>query len=192
MTKMNRRNSKKILDLLKENPNIQRACKKSGIVRSTLYRWMGNDIDFRNEVRDAQEIGQDTMNDFVEAKLIENINSGNPRSIEFYLRHNNPKYASNRTESDYFSKRALARVASMPAGTDQMYYEAEISMYEKAIEILQTRQMIADLTYDPKAPVLPESLGPDFAREFYTAFPDAKEKIQERQDKYNKKKKSES
>ena len=43
------------------------ACKKAGIARSTLYRWMEDDTSFRDDVRDAQEIGQDTMNDYVEA-----------------------------------------------------------------------------------------------------------------------------
>ena len=80
MTKFSRANRNKILGLLRENPNLQRACKKAGIARSTLYRWMEEDTNFRNDVRDAQEIGQDTMNDYVEAKLMENIQNNMQKS----------------------------------------------------------------------------------------------------------------
>lgn len=191
MTKQSRTNKNKILELLKENPNLQRACKKAGFARSTVYRWMEEDIDFRDDVRNAQEIGYDTMNDYVEAKLMENIQTNNQRSIEFYLRHNNQRYASTRVETEYFDKRGVGRVGMMPYGVDGMYYTGEIQMYDKATELMQLRQMIDDVkseTRDPDEPVPPEALSKDFAREFYAAFPDAKEKIDAQMKEYTLKK----
>lgn len=191
MTKQSRTNKNKILELLKENPNLQRACKKAGFARSTVYRWMEEDIDFRDDIRDAQEIGQDTMNDYVEAKLMENIQGNNQRSIEFYLRHNNPKYASSRVESEYFGKRGISRVTTIPYGVDQMYYSGEIQMHDKAMEVKRIRQMMSDAlaeTHDPNKPVPPEALGKEFAREFYAFFPGSEEKVRNQMEEYRKSK----
>jgi hypothetical protein len=174
MTKPNQKNKSKILEILKENPNFQRACKKAGFARSTVYRWMESDPDFRDDVRDAQEIGQDTMNDYVEAKLLENIQNNNQRSIEFYLRHNNPKYASTHVETEYFAKRGIGRAATMPIGVDQVYYSAELRLLDKAAEVLTIQQMLRDIkseAFDPDEPIDPELLGAEFARELYDAFP---------------------
>ena len=170
-----------------------RACKTIGIARSTLYRWMDNDTAFRDAVRDAQEIGQDTMNDYVESKLIENARNGVPRSIEFFLRHNNPKYASNRVETEYFDKRGIGRVTHLPIGVDGMYYNGELKMLDAINERLMIRRelmeaKIAGGMYDPNEPVDVEAFGKIFAEEFYHAFPDAKEKIAEQMNEYRKKK----
>ena len=173
-----------------------RACKTVGIARSTLYRWMENDTFFRDAVRDAQEIGQDTMNDYVESKLIENARNGVPRSIEFFLRHNNPKYASNRVETDYFDKRGVGRATHLPVGIDGMYYSGELKMLDDIAERLTIRRglveaKIAGGMYDPDEPIDIESLGAMFAEEFYRAFPDAKEKIAEQKQEYRAKKRQE-
>lgn len=173
-----------------------RACKTIGIARSTLYRWMENDTSFRDAVRDAQEIGQDTMNDYVESKLIENARNGVPRSIEFFLRHNNPKYASNRVETDYFDKRGVGRVTHLPVGIDGMYYGGELKMLDAITDRLKIRRELAEAKiaggmYDPDEPVDIEAFGKVFAEEFYRAFPDAKEKITEQMQEYRMKKRRE-
>lgn len=186
---MSKSSKKRILEILEDNPNILRACKILGISRSTMYRWMDNDIIFRDAVRNSQEIGQDTMNDFVESKLIQSIRDGSTRSIEFYLRHNNPKYASNRVESEHFDKRSVGRMAYMPSGVDGMYYSTEINVNDTLAERMRIRQelneaKIAGGMYDPEKPIAIEMLGKIFAEEFYAAFPDAKEKISEQMQEY--------
>ena len=192
MTKFSRAYRNKILSLLRENPNLQRACKKAGIARSTLYRWMEENIGFRDDVRDAQEIGQDTMNDYVEAKLMENIQNNTQRSIEFYLRHNNPKYASTRVETEYFDKRGIGRITHLPIGIDPMYYSGEIDILDKLVERMELRRMANEAKeYDPNRPIRPEQLGSMFAEEFYRAFPDAKDVIDEQLREYDKKKQQE-
>lgn len=197
MTKFSRANRNKILGLLRENPNLQRACKKAGIARSTLYRWMEDYISFRDDVRDAQEIGQDTMNDYVEAKLMENIQNNTQRSIEFYLRHNNPKYASTRVETEYFDKRGIGRITHLPVGIDPMYYSGEIDMLDKLAERAELRRQIREAKlesddYDPDMPVRPERFGEIFAEEFYRAFPTAKDIINDQMHEYFKKKRQEN
>ena len=188
MTKFSRANRNKVLGLLRENPNLQRACKKAGIARSTLYRWMEDDTSFRDDVRDAQEIGQDTMNDNVEAKLMENIQNNMQKSIEFYLRHNSQKYASTRVETEYFDKRGVGRITHLPVGIDPMYYSGEIDMLDKLAERMELRRIVNEAKgYDPNRPVRPEQLGSMFAEEFYRAFPDAKDTIDEQLREYDMK-----
>jgi len=158
---------------------------------------MEDDTSFRDDVRDAQEIGQDTMNDYVEAKLMENIQNNTQRSIEFYLRHNNPKYASTRVETEYFDKRGIGRVSHMPVGIDPMYYSGELDMLDKLAERMELRRQMHEAKmeagdYDPNQPIQPERLGAMFAKEFYSAFPDAKEIISDQMDEYFKKKRQES
>ncbi len=196
MTKFSRVYRNKILSLLRENPNLQRACKKAGIARSTLYRWMEDDTEFRDDVRDAQEIGQDTMNDYVEAKLMENIQNNTQRSIEFYLRHNSPKYASTRVETEYFDKRGIGRITHLPIGIDPMYYSGEIDMLDKLAERMELRRAMNEAKfdtedYDPNRPIRPERLGKMFAEEFYQAFPNAKDIIDDQLYEYDKKKQQE-
>jgi hypothetical protein len=177
MTKQSQKNKNRILEYLRENPNLQRACKKAGFARSTIYRWMYDDIDFRDGIRDAQEIGQDTINDYVEAKLMENIQTNNQRSIEFYLRHNDPRYATNQTEAKYHNQRMSARTQSIPYGIDQMYYNTELKMYDKSVELTKIQETFDDIraqSIDPNTPISAEQLGQEFAREFYKLYPEAK------------------
>lgn len=187
--RISKTSKKQLLKLLEENPNILRACKTIGIARSTLYRWMKSDTTFRDAVRDAQEIGQDTMNDYVESKLIENARNGIPRSIEFYLRHNSQKYASNRVESEYFDRRGVGRMTHLPVGVDSMYFSTDIQALDMMIERLRIRQELeaakidAEM-YDPDAPIDIEAFGRVYAEEFYRAFPGAKEKIAEQKQEY--------
>lgn len=175
MTKPSQKSKTKILEILRDNPNFQRACKKAGFARSTAYRWMEKDPGFRDAVRDAQEIGQDTMNDYVEAKLLENVQNNNQRSIEFYLRHNNSKYAATQVETHYFAKRSMGRIATMPTGVDRVYYNSELTSLEKMAEIMEIRQMVRDAVSekcDPDEPINPELFDREFARELFKAFPE--------------------
>jgi chorismate mutase len=158
---------------------------------------MEENIDFRDDVRDAQEIGQDTMNDYVGAKLMENIQNNNQRSIEFYLRHHNPTNASTRVETEYFDKRGAGRINHLPIGIDPMYYSGELDMLDKLAERIELRRQMHEAKmdtgdYDPHRPIRPEKLGKMFAEEFYRAFPNAKDIIDDQLYEYDKKKRQQN
>lgn len=61
---------------------VSTAAKKAGIHRSTHYDWMANDPEYKDQVREIEEVALD----FAESKLHEQMNEGNVSSIIFYLK----------------------------------------------------------------------------------------------------------
>ena len=58
------------------------ACKKADVPRSTYYKWLNEDSDFKREVEDIENIALD----FAESKLHEQIQGGNTTATIFYLK----------------------------------------------------------------------------------------------------------
>lgn len=85
---------KQLVAELEKNYLLQRACSKLGLTRSTVYRWMQEDPAFAAELRAAQGIGRRFMSDYVESKLLKNVEDQNQRAIEFWLKSNNERYRS--------------------------------------------------------------------------------------------------
>ena len=85
---------KQLVKELEKNYLLQRACSKVGLTRSTVYRWMQEDPTFAAELRAAQGIGRRYMSDYVESKLLKNVEDQNQRAIEFWLKSNNEHYRS--------------------------------------------------------------------------------------------------
>ncbi len=86
---------KQLVKELEKNYLLERACKRLGVTRSTVYRWMQEDVELATRIRAAQSVGRRTMSDYVESKLLKNIEGGNQRSIEFWLKSNNERYRAN-------------------------------------------------------------------------------------------------
>ena len=61
---------------------IAPASSKAGVSRRTVYKWMENDPEFAQEVKDIKE----ESIDFAESKLLENISDKREASIFFYLK----------------------------------------------------------------------------------------------------------
>lgn len=61
---------------------VTNACKAVGISRETHYRWLKEDLDYAQQVRDVEGV---TL-DFAESKLHEQIFNGNVASIIFFLK----------------------------------------------------------------------------------------------------------
>jgi len=95
-----RKIQKQLVQELEKNYLLQRACHKLGLTRSTVYRWMQEDAEFTAAVHNAQAIGRRAMSDFVESKLLKNIDNHEERAIEFWLKNNNEHYRSRETALD--------------------------------------------------------------------------------------------
>lgn len=92
--RVSKKNKKRMLEELENNPLVERACKKVGVARSTFYRWCGVDAAFKDDAEAAIAAGREKMNDFAESKLLEAINDGNLQGIRYWLDHNSKRYAN--------------------------------------------------------------------------------------------------
>lgn len=96
MTKKQRK--KKFIKEIKNTSNISFTCKIVGISRDTFYRWKKEDKNFAMDVAEGIEIGLNNMSDLAESQLFTNIKQGRERSIEFFLKNNNPRYSKSAEE----------------------------------------------------------------------------------------------
>lgn len=61
---------------------VTTACINAGVSRKQFYEWVKNDAEFAKAVDDIEDV---TL-DFVEGKLLKNINDGDTQSIHYYLK----------------------------------------------------------------------------------------------------------
>jgi len=64
--------------------NVSQSCLAIGIDRSTYYDWIKKDEKFKKKIEEAEP--QERFLDFLESKLVEQINGGNTTSIIFALK----------------------------------------------------------------------------------------------------------
>ena len=66
---------------------VSTACNRSGISRSSFYKWYKEDEEFRKKVDEIDNVKLD----YVETKLFKNIENEKEKSIIFYLQHKGHK-----------------------------------------------------------------------------------------------------
>ena len=86
---------KKFVEELQANPVAQVACQKTGIIRSTYYRWAKLDKKFKKNCTEARKISTPIINDLAESTIINMIKDGNLKAAIFWLNNNHPKYRKN-------------------------------------------------------------------------------------------------
>lgn len=118
---------KKLLKHLEQVPIIQVACQKSGIGRSSYYRWRKEDKLFAKRADKALQNGKQLINELAESQLINAIKDQNMTGIIYWLRNNHPGYAdrielTHKTDKEHLSpeqeklvSKAL-RLASLASG----------------------------------------------------------------------------
>lgn len=105
----------KLLENLKQIPIISVASQKTGIGRSTAYRWKNQDKTFAKELDKALLEGKQLINDLAESMLINAIKDQNMTSIIWWLRNNHPGYTNkieltHKTEKEELSTEQKALV----------------------------------------------------------------------------------
>ncbi len=83
-----------LVEHLKKIPIIQIACEKTGIGRTTFYRWRDDDEAFRKAVVEAMEEGGEFITDLSESQLISMIKDKNFPAVKLWLRHHHQKYGN--------------------------------------------------------------------------------------------------
>ena len=88
-----------IISFLERTPIMESACMKLDIARSTVYRWMNSDADFKSRVEHALENGRDTVNDVAESRLIEKVKNGDMGAVKYWLTNNNGRFKKSQQNS---------------------------------------------------------------------------------------------
>jgi hypothetical protein len=87
-----KKNKKIIVEQLKKTPIIQIVCERTGVPRSSFYRWRKEDNEFAEEIDKALIKGRDIINDMAESQLISGIKERNMTAIIFWLKNNHKTY----------------------------------------------------------------------------------------------------
>tara|TARA_B100000378_G_scaffold278318_1_gene281085 strand:- start:6300 stop:6923 length:624 start_codon:yes stop_codon:yes gene_type:complete len=185
--KMNNQKTKdKLIKLLEENSNLLRACKLTGVARATVYRWLKLDPEFANRVELAQEVGRDSMVDFAEAKLFENMKNNHQRALEYFLSHNSTRYANNAVQERHGAHRNVGRIAKLREGTDTVYLYPQtelidsIAYYQKLNDQAGRLKTLLN-TIQSGEPVDIKAIDPMLEALFLHFFPEMKEKLEKEQ-----------
>ncbi len=83
-----------LIEQLRKTPVIQIACEKVGVSRMTYYRWRKDDEEFANAADESLADGKSLVNDLAESQLLSALKSGDPWSIQYWLRHHHPEYTN--------------------------------------------------------------------------------------------------
>ena len=83
---------KLLLEQLKKTPIVQVVCERTGVSKTTYYRWRQEDESFRKDSDIAMKEGEDLINDLSESQLITLIKEKNFPAIQLWLRQHHPKY----------------------------------------------------------------------------------------------------
>jgi len=87
---------KKFLEKIKDTPVIQIAAAKTGIDRSTYYRWIEEDPQFKIDSEKALEQGTEFINDMMESILIKNAKNDKLTAVIFWLKNHSKQYNDKR------------------------------------------------------------------------------------------------
>jgi transposase len=82
-------------DVIKEIENeltIKSVCKKLGLSRQTVYRWLKEDKKFGKDLHNARQQAIADMNDECENRVLNKIRNDDAQMIKFWLRYHHEDY----------------------------------------------------------------------------------------------------
>lgn len=89
----------RFLKELEKSGNVYLSCLKVGIDRSTHYRWLDSDKEFKKLASRAIRRGKENSCDIAKHALMINVKEKNMRAIEYVLSHNDPTYKRKQTSN---------------------------------------------------------------------------------------------
>lgn len=128
-------NRQLMLEQLKKTPVVQIACEKTGIARSTFYRWKEEDKEFAKEADHALAEGVALVNDMAESQLLSAIRDRNISAIFYWLNHRHSAYSNKleitakvkdetlSPEQEELIKKALEHASLIMKGKDEQTTE---------------------------------------------------------------------
>lgn len=82
-----------ILEHLAKCCIVQLACERAGIGRSTYYKWLSEDKEFKELADKAINAGRAYLNDIAFSGLLKKLQEGNMTGLIFWLKNNHPWFA---------------------------------------------------------------------------------------------------
>lgn len=82
-------------DVLREIQNeltIKNVCKKLGLSRQTIYRWLEEDKKFKTDLFNARKDAIEALNDECENRVIKKIMADDSNMIKFWLKYHHDDY----------------------------------------------------------------------------------------------------
>ncbi len=95
----------KVLEHLRKVPIVEVACQRSGIGRTTYYRWLKEDRAFKRNAEKAIADGELLINDMSESQLLTLIKDKDFRAVRYWLDRHHPKYKIERGEPKFKGKK---------------------------------------------------------------------------------------
>ena len=92
MTRNQLRDKRKVLEKLRETPNLLVVAKQTGVPRSTIYRWLADDPSFKYDCDKALDEGRSATCDLAEWQLLALVKDKEFGPIKYYLEHNHARY----------------------------------------------------------------------------------------------------
>jgi hypothetical protein len=84
----------KLIELIRENPIVELACRKANVSRSTFYRWKISDKKFADDIEKARTESKEIVSDLAESQLITSIKNGQMQAVIFWLKSHHKDYAT--------------------------------------------------------------------------------------------------
>jgi hypothetical protein len=105
MSNNTEKSKKKVLEVLKINPLISPACRKSDVAKSSFYRWIKEDKVFNKAVKESQMMGRAIICDAAESKVLSLLNSDSEEMVfkasKYILNNLHPTYRLEREGIQY-------------------------------------------------------------------------------------------
>lgn len=117
----------KLLKELEKSGNVYLSCLKVGIDRSTHYRWLDSDKEFKKLSSQAIRRGRENNCDIAKHALMIKVKEKDMRAIEYVLSHNDPTYKRKQTSNVVIVHK---KIESLPA-TRQKTLEEILDGYER-------------------------------------------------------------
>lgn len=83
-----------LIEQLRKTPIISVACDKTGVGRTSYYRWRDEDKEFATLADKSLAEGVLLMNDMAESQLLSAIKDGNMTAIIYWLKHRHSAYST--------------------------------------------------------------------------------------------------
>jgi len=133
------RDKQALLEILREMPIVQIACKRAGVSRATYYRWRKEDKDFLEQSEEAMAEGVEFINDLSEAQLVNLIREKSWPALAFWLRKRNPKFLDRMEITTNVGPTKYDLTPEQKANMEEALRRAPLPVINKTIKQDETR-----------------------------------------------------